>query len=624
MEGGQDLYKVFSETIATEDRDRTFMGTMRLSTRVALFLLFGLGALILTGSVFLYADMKLSAATNKVAAAQETAELAGRVERMIWQIRGETKNVLLRPGNQSLEGYERKVTSVSALLSSLYSRPETSLIREHITTISDGLGQHAGAFRNVVDTRNAIGSPATSGLANRMHVAGQNLELALSKTDLAGLRYMAAIIRKHEAAFILNAAKQDLTQIDRLSKEFSKVLATATLPGRQRTRVGDLMAIYQTNLTAFARARIGQDKSTGRLDELFAYVVPSIENLATFAQDTVAVAFKEQREARALVRLVVPLGVVMAITVLTLLGFALMRSVTAPVSALAEASEALLDDDDDGDIEIPALGNTDEVGKLARALALYKAHLAEISHLHGELGHIKGALESKPQPAAGPDETGAGTATKGQLVPHGGFAGSTALTEPAGPSGKTLSGPISSVSRQVARSSQNVSTAAFEAERAGALIRGLVAAETRIASLVTLLGAVREQTNLGVAVSRPRDGAGDDADLHLVVLSSEAADAGTGEDVAQRMEALRNTADDAAKAVRDVGEAVAEIKVVALDIAASTSAEALSVTTALLEQSEYLRGMLDDLIDNIHDTSDESAMGNPTMRDLNPPPSSET
>jgi methyl-accepting chemotaxis protein len=620
MEGGQDLYRVFSDSVAAEDRERTFLGNVRLSTRAALFLLLGLGAVILTGSVFLYADMKLSTATNKVAAAQETAELAGRVERMIWQIRSATENVLLRPGPQSLESYERKVTAVSALLSTLYSRPETSLIREHITTISDGLGQHATAFRDVVDTRNAIGTSTTSGLANRMHVAGQNLEAALAKTDLPGLRYVTAIIRKHEAAFILNAAKQDLTQIDRLSKEFSKALAAATLPGRQRTRIGDLMAIYQTNLTAFARARINQDEGVGRLDELFAYVVPSIENLATFAQDMVALAFKEQREARALVRLVVPLGVVTAITVLTLLGFVLMRSVTAPVSALAEASDALVDGDDD--VAVPALGNTDEVGNLARTLTLYSAHLAEISHLRGELGRVKNALDAKPQPVAA--ETGAATATKGHLVPHGGLAGSTALTEPAGPPGNTLSGPISSVSRQVARSSQSVSTAAFEAERAGALIRGLMAAETRIANLVALLGTVREQTNLRVAVSRPRGGSDDDADQHLVVLSSEAADAGTGDGIAQRLEALRNTADEAAQAVRDVGESVAEIKAVALDIAASTSAEALSVTTALLEQSEYLRGMLDDLIDNIHDTSDESAMGDPPIRDVNPPPPSET
>jgi len=108
---------------------------------------------------------------------------------MIWQIRSTTENVLLRPGPESLESYERKVTAVSALLSTLYSRPETSLIREHITTISDGLGQHTAAFRELVDTRNVIGTPTTSGLANRMHVAGQNLEEALANSDLPGLRH---------------------------------------------------------------------------------------------------------------------------------------------------------------------------------------------------------------------------------------------------------------------------------------------------------------------------------------------------------------------------------------------------------------------------------------------------
>ena len=76
----------------------------------------------------------------------------------------------------------------------------------------------------------------------------------------------------------------------------------------------------------------------------------------------------------------------------------LMAVLTVP-SAAAQ-SETLLDDTGNGDVEIPALGNTDEVGKLARALTLYKAHLAEISHLHGELGRAKSALETRPGPPA--------------------------------------------------------------------------------------------------------------------------------------------------------------------------------------------------------------------------------
>ena len=192
-------------------------------------------------------------------------------------------------------------------------------------------------------------------------------------------------------------------------------------------------------------------------------------------------------------------------------------------------------------------------------------------------------------------------------------------------SGMILSGPISAISRQLTESSQSVSAKAYEAERTGTLIKNLGDAARRIGEVETLLSAIGEQTNFLVLKSAVTEDVSDEANKHLVVLSTgykSAADQRASTDVVvrRRLDAIRTTAGEASRAIRGIANSVAEVKEVAMDIAASTSAEALAVTTALLAQSECLRGMLDDLAGNIHGATDEAPLPGPEVHESIPTP----
>ena len=69
----------------------------------------------------------------------------------------------------------------------------------------------------------------------------------------------------------------------------------------------------------------------------------------------------------------------------------------------------------------------------------------------------------------------------------------------------------------------------------------------------------------------------------------------------RRFDMIRSTASQATWAVRDIGSMIKEARETALDIARLSSAEALEVTTDLLQQSENLRGMLDNLVNKMQD-----------------------
>lgn len=95
---------------------------------------------------------------------------------------------------------------------------------------------------------------------------------------------------------------------------------------------------------------------------------------------------------------------------------------------------------------------------------------------------------------------------------------------------------------------------------------------------------------------------------NLVALSSarNAPKDGIGlddEDIRKRFETIRKAAIQVLQSVRAVAQTVHLSKGSALEIAAASSADALEITTDLLEQSEHLRGMLNDLIGKLHSTS---------------------
>ena len=154
----------------------------------------------------------------------------------------------------------------------------------------------------------------------------------------------------------------------------------------------------------------------------------------------------------------------------------------------------------------------------------------------------------------------------------------------------------------MALSSQSVTQAAEEAERTGTLIRNLGDATTKIESVEEWLDDISEQADL-LIVSTPRREPGDDGDdSNLVVLTPEfqspEAPGGPGNDdaIGRRFDSIRKVAGQANWAIRDIAKSIEEAKEIALDIAKSSSAEALEVTTDLLEQSESLRTMLDKLV----------------------------
>jgi len=709
MNDDNQTHHVYSETRMREFGETSFMGSMKLSGRVTLFVFLGfLFSAVAVGGYF-YAERMLIKAAEDVSAGARTLELVTSVEKTVWRVREDEKKLLKNISPETMAAHDSSLIAITAALDALYQRGDAARARETIATLSEGLAQYGQAIKAVVKAAIAL-NPAdadakdaktsvkatsrSSGLEAALQRSAKAVEMRIHASLIDTLINVMADMRKAEKDFVISGATQDLVTIKKSYDSFTTLINQAKVPEKEKQVLINLMKVYQQTVTSYAKTRLVQKKGMARIDEVFTYISPSVENLVSFAKDKLAAAEQTKKEFDQLFRLGVPAVATGLLILLTLFGMVFMQSMAAPLRALARTASGMVEGKEAE--PLPVLGNADEVGELARALANLKASLAGADHLRrdletrraeaareapvADLGATEAAneielLKSKlitseaaAREAAKTEREAAnarreierleteisamqaevekgeaavieaallrmdldttkaelerktdalmGMSINGSIEVTG--AGSETAAGKASAAESALPGSISSISQQVARSSENVSHAALEAERTGTMIRGLTGAAEKITEVGILLNQINEQTDLlvvtpGRDVDQDRNGP---KDSNLVVLSSgpRAPTGAEGRDdtsIGRRFDVIRSTANQATWAVRDIGDTISQVRELALEIAEVSSAEALEVTAELLEQSEHLRGMLDALIDKIQTDPESGESGEP-------------
>ncbi|MEO5336009.1 MAG: HAMP domain-containing protein [Magnetospirillum sp. WYHS-4] len=635
MAGGQHLQQVYADpTPAADYGEQTFLGGMSLSGRVRLFVFLGLAAMVGLGAGAWHLDQRLALVVDETARARDLLEIAGKVERGVWQARDSERSLLADGAAIHAERYDIQVAGVTSALEALAGRPDAQPLADRLKEIGEALARHGVEFRDGAATAKAAPRPDADTPNALVEKAAVEVEARVARTEFAGLRNLWQRVREQEQGLAPGASEETVVRIAKAIDTFGQALVGAPLADKDRRGVAEALTAYRLAVEAALKARGGtlRGRGTARLDKAFGEVVQQVDGLVSFAEERSLVASQKERSLRELVRLGVAGGVVGGLLLLILFGALMMRSIANPVRALANAAPRLLGGDTTA--LIPALGNHDEIGEVARTLAKMRADLGEAPRVRRELDAVKAdlarqmeeegrlrreveALQSReipppvpvaepppPPPPPPPPEI--------EAIPVA--VEPVAVSEIPARLGKLWSGTISTVSRDVALASQDVSDAAFEAERMGTMIRGLTFATARLKEADEMISTIAEQANLLAFKTRLGDGARPpEGNRNLIVLSSDPrliASGREGKDEDEpptvRVEAIRAAAAQAKEALREVGEAVVDIKGAAMDLAASTSEEALAVTTRLMEQSQFLRNMLDELVGKIHNRDDGS------------------
>ena len=618
MNKDRNLDHDFLDLRAGGHSDRTFMGGYRLGARARLFFLAGLGALVVLAGIFVFVDDRLFSALDQWSRAERMTALVARMEKSLAVARADEKTFLRKKDPAITESFQLHLGAVTEVLTRLSKMPESAPLRKHIATIRDGLAQYDQQFAKLVNSEKLLGLADNSGLSLELKNATEDLQAKFSTAGYANLAGQVARINQEGKETLLSGYKQGVGEIQKRYQTLIVFLKETKIPGKRKQVLQDLLQQHETLMLAMINARFAFAEETQRFDDLLAYLAPPISALSVFADERRDASAAKLAEARALSRTLIPASGIAVVIWLMIAGSMIFRSITSPLRDLAAAAGRLADGD--RTVTLPARGNSDATGTLARALDKWLDNLIDLDQLREELDHTRARLGEVLAEAEEMDKTASaaaraallsdeteedavpasGTGADGDLPPSR-YQDIGALGEAAPPS-DISGGPISSVSRQLASFSQYVTAAADDVERTEALLKGLDDAARQIDDMGSLVLTIRDQANLLVFQNAPRE----DVPDNLVILAAEnrAEEKGPREDrssvpdadMGKRFEAIRDATDRAERITAAVRNTMADVTKTAQTIAATASMQALEATTKLLSQSEYLQHMLDDVI----------------------------
>ncbi len=623
--------------------DRTFLGRSSLSTRMSMFMLIGLFAIVALAGIFIYVDQRLAGAINDARHARDIGVLTGRVEAGIARARSLEKVFILDKQPALAESFAIEIDAVEAALDGLGQFPEAASLRQHIATLRDGIAQYDQQFGEFVRAEEALGLTNETGLSQRLRTTSQSLVRGFTEAKVANLADQIIRIDREGQETLRSTSERGVAEIKERYRALLAFLGRSKLPKKQKNQLSDMIKAHETDMLTMLNSRFALEKERGRFSEITSYMDPSLGGLIAFSGDIATGAARRLDRAQAFSRYMIGGATVAIVLWFMFAGMILLRSVFGPVRGLAEAAVRLAGGDRGA--PIPARGNIDATGQIARALDKWADDLVDVDMVKRQLEQTQAKMEHVALEAERKAQAAAESAKAALLAeieapepappppPPEPEPQAEAMDE-AGPSAPPLpmvdnvGGPISSVSQQLTHFSEYVSAAAHDVERTEALVRSLGEATSQIELLGGLVTAVRDQVNLLAFRSSPRDYGGDGE--NLIPFNTDdrqggATGGGAGglEDpvAAGRLDAIRETTERAERALQGVRLSVDNVSVVAQDIASTASRQAMDATNKLLAQSQYLQNMLDDIMTRIH-PSPLGRLSAPDPREQQPQPPS--
>ncbi|MHC8508299.1 MAG: HAMP domain-containing protein [Rhodospirillales bacterium] len=600
MAEGSRLDEVHLERRAGQLRDRTFLGGVPLAGRAGWILILGFIVLAASAAVLWRADRLAGAmAEEHIQAAQFGTALA-RVEAGFAEAARRRAVFLQNRDARLVDTHNETVSGLADALGALAAAAPGAEARRHAAAAQEGFDQYVSLFEEAAEAESELGLADDEGLLGRLNTATETLRAAF---QAAGVKDMEdRILALGQRARLAPAPLSDRDRgFIELEYEAVKNRAVRALKkAEDRETFDKLTAAHRDAAFAYINARTMAVGGAGRLRQALAAVRPGLDALHASA---VKAGLRESggfdaRRNQLRLQTGGALAAIMAVYILA--AWILMRSAARPLGRLAETA-ARLSHGDRG-VAVPAQGNSDETGALARALDKWLDDLAEADHLRLELEdagqRLAAARTAEAEAQRRAEQAEAHIQAQAQAQVQTGDAADEPLTaQPGAPAPAPAHapahtpahahraddpGPIFTVSQELSQFTEYISAAARDVERTETLLRALDDAERLIGELADAVSAFRERTHA------------------LVFAASDPGEGDPAEVLAPRFEAVRAAVDRAEGAVEAVRATVDGVTGVAHGIAETASSQALDATRKLLARSEHLQAMLDDIMSKLN------------------------
>lgn len=523
------------------------------------------------------------------------------------------------------KAHERVVHGIEKAHKEIHN-PEQVKVLNEVVVLSTAFEKGFEQVVALVDKRNAL-------VNDQLNVIGQNVSKNLN--DLSGklakqgdyqTASLAGIVQADFLVSWVNVLRfldlHDQASADKARAGFKKVqLSLTQLRSSSGGQNNEILAAIEADELKYAQAfeQVAavireQDKIlTGVIDangKTISEKLHMIEQSANKEEHELLIATKTLSDTSEMQNLVLA-GVTLLLG--ALIAWFIAKGITGPVVAMTSVMGRLADGDKS--ITVPSLNSKDEIGKMAKAVEVFKENAIKMERLQAERKaqelaateekkRAMNALADRFQSTVGGvvnTVTSAATEMTSNAQSLAATAEETsrqsaavaAASEQASQNVQTvaaaaeeLTASVAEISRQVVRSSQIALAAVEEATSTNSTIKGLAEAAQKIGAVVQLITDIAGQTNLLA--------------LNATIEAARAGEAGKG--FAVVASEVKNLATQTAKATEEIGAQIS-----AMQSATEVSVKAIEGISGTIGQLSEIAGTIASAVEEQGSTTQEIA-----------------
>jgi methyl-accepting chemotaxis protein len=499
---------------------------LRVSHRITLLLAVALIAATVFAIMSYSGERKISQAMADQESYRQLGDLAADIKADALSMQTLEQEFLRGRDLKMADAHRQTATVMAAAIKALAALPTARPVADDVTALSHAVDALDQQFEQVVSTEQTLGLTESDGLrgALRKSVTAIEDELKVWPNQDALWNKMLSM-RQAEKDFMLYGTNEYLGKHRKFAMEFDLKIDGSGLPASTAEKFRALLAKYTADMAAFATASTALGKDATTLRDQMDGLKPAIDKLFTFARDGTQQSATAQNDTRNATLHKNEMVGLLAMLAFLSLSLVLSRSIVAPLRLIERTMRRLVAGEHEVPVPCTTLG--DEIGDMARAVAVFKENAVAMVRLqreHEELmrnaetqkrvamasladqfeGSVKTIAVSVSSGSEAIAETARRMAMRGDRA--SGESRSLAVAEAAAKAqdsvraaltaASELSTSITEVGGLVDESTTVASEGARELEQVDRQVLTLAEAAKQIGTVVDLINQIAHQTNL--------------------------------------------------------------------------------------------------------------------------------